>query len=123
MPNIDELTEQYQKVKARIETDEARHKEELRRFVEAKMKLEGMLADALDEIGVENVKTKHGTVYFTRPESMKVVDKEAFYEWVFAENAFDVLTAAVSKDAVRERGVIPPGVESVKIRKLCVRKT
>ncbi|MDD5305439.1 MAG: hypothetical protein PHS14_20255, partial [Elusimicrobia bacterium] len=108
---------------SRLETFEARHKEELRPLQEAKTKLEGMMADALDEIGVENVKTSHGTVYFTRPENMKVVDKEVFFEWVVAEGAFDVLTSAVSKDAIKERGVIPPGVESVKIRQLRVRKT
>lgn len=122
MTDINALVEARQKIKDWLEKAEAAFKASIVTAAERLVKIDGMLMAALDEIGVENVKTAHGTVYFTHPESMRVIDKEAFFEWVAAENAFDVLTSAVSKDAIRERGEMPPGVEVTRIRKLCVRK-
>lgn len=87
------------------------------------IKLDGMIGVKMDDEELQNVKTPYGTAYFSTLDSMKVMDREVFFAWVLDNRAVDVLTTAVSKDAIRERGELPPGVELSQIRKLNVRKS
>lgn len=111
-----------QRVKAQLEREEADYGNKIAPLKEAMQKLEGAIVDKMDAERLDNVKTPYGTAYFTNPESMRVTNRDAFMDWVIDNNAYDVLTSAVSRDAIRARGVIPPGVETSTIRKLCIRK-
>ena len=66
-----------------------------------------------------NAKTESGCAYVAEPESIKVTDREAFLQWTIENEALDLLTSAVSKEAYRgyvDEGLIIPGVETTKIR-------
>ncbi|MCI0562697.1 MAG: hypothetical protein MN733_29810 [Nitrososphaera sp.] len=123
MPDLNELIETRQSIKAKLEAMDAEHEQRCAKFKAGLMQIEGQITEAMDAHGLQNVKTEHGTAYFTHPESMRVVDKEVFFEWVVANNGFDVLTSHVSKDAIRSRGEIPPGIEVHRVRKLAIRKS
>lgn len=120
---ITSLVGARQHIKEQLELEEIEYDKKIAPLKAAMLKLEGTIVDKMDAERLDNVKTPSGTAYFTNPESMKVIDREVFFAWVIKEEAFDVLTSAVSKDAVRARGVYPPGMEITKIRKLCIRKS
>lgn len=111
-----------QSIKAQLELEEAAYEKKIAPLKDAVQKLEGTITTKMDTEGLDNVKTVYGTPYFTHPEQMRVVDRQSFFDWVLDNRAVDVLTSAVSKDAIRTRGEVPPGVEVTKIRKLCIRK-
>lgn len=112
-----------QRLKSQLEVEEAEYEKRIAPMKTAMQKVEGAIVDKLDAEKLDNVKTPYGTAYFTNPESMKVVDRSAFFKYVVDNEAYDVLTSAVSKDAIRARGEIPPGVEVKTIRVLRIRKT
>ncbi len=102
-------------------------------FIQARLRLEekaqevkGKLMETLDELGVENIKTEAGTVYFTHPENYSVSDPESFVAWVVDRGAYEILPKTLArKEAVRAacgEGEVPEGVEVTRIRNLNVRK-
>lgn len=125
MVDLTALVETHFKIKAKLAAMEADYKLAIAKYEEARDKVKGQIVDALDEMGVENVKTTAGTPYFTHPESYKVSDMETFVSWVVERSAYEILPATLArKDAVRaacEEGV-PPGVEVTTIRQLNIRK-
>lgn len=123
MTDLNALVATRQTIKAKLEAMDAEHEQRCAKYKAGLMQIEGQIVDVMDANGLQNVKTEHGTAYFTHPESMRVVDKTAFFEWVVANNGFDVLTSHVSKDAIRSRGEIPPGIEVHRARKLAIRKS
>lgn len=105
----------------------------IRAYVEARIRLEekaekvkGQLSETLDEIGVENVKTENGTVFFKHPESYSISDPEGFVAWLVDRGAYEILPKTLArKEAVRAAcgdGEVPEGVEVTRIRTLNVRK-
>lgn len=126
---ISALTGARQNLKSQLASEEEAYEKKIAPLKEAMLKIEGMIVDKMDAEQLDNVKTSYGTAYFTHPETMRVMDRENFFCWVLKNvdnGSFDVLTSAVSKDAVRARinnGLSAPyGVEITKIRKLCIRK-
>lgn len=126
MTAIDKLVEAHFKIKNEIDRRTKALDEELKPFVEKLKKIDGMIMTAMDEMGVVNVKTEHGTPYFTHPETFKIVDKPSFVEWVINNEAYGVLPDTLSrKEAVRDfidEG-LPDCLEATIIRKLQVKKT
>lgn len=94
----------------------AKHTEDLE-------KLRGAITMKMDANQLVNVRTPYGTPYFSTFESMRVSERAVFFDWVFDHRASDVLTSAVSKEAVRERaeqGENIPGLHIERFRKLRV---
>lgn len=123
--DVNGLVGAYKVVEAKIDAMEALHKTELAPLKMTLQSLNGAIAIKMDANGLENVRTEFGTAYFAITEQMRVTNREDFFNWVIANAAKDVLTSAVSKDAVRERqarGEDVPGLEIVPTRKLHVRK-
>ncbi|MCI0563473.1 MAG: hypothetical protein MN733_33780 [Nitrososphaera sp.] len=123
MTDLNALVATRQSLKTKLEAMDAEHEQRCAKYKAGLMEIEGKIVEAMDAHGLQNVKTEHGTAYFTHPESMRVVDKHTFFEWVVANNGFDVLTSHVSKDAIRSRGEVPPGIEVSRVRKLAIRKS
>lgn len=71
----------------------------------------------LDESGQEAARTAHGTAYKTRKTTARVADWNFVLDYIKKNDAWDILTHAVSKDAVQSRveetGEIIPGVDLV----------
>ena len=75
-----------------------------------------------DEDEKASMATPQGTMYRKKTLSLKVADREAWFEFVFSDpDHVRYLTAAVSKDEVAEYmkkfQAAPPGIETVWVRK------
>lgn len=100
-------------------------KEELKRFrtelesgLDAFMEsIENRLLQVLDASGQESAKTKFGTAYKKKSTSTKVADWNVLIGYVKENDAYDILTKSVAKDAVKQRieetGEPVPGVDLV----------
>jgi hypothetical protein len=123
---IGELVEKYHKIKAKIDTLEAEHKAKLAPYAEAEAKVKGAIMQAMDEMGVVNVKTEFGTPYFSHPETYRITDVKEFLGWVEEQGAYGVLPETITrKTELREfmfDGATPPGVEVSTIRRLNIPK-
>ena len=131
MPKItcDVVTEAYIKTRNEIKELESKISE----LKELQGKREDWLAQQLQAVGAENLKTHHGTIYTTIFESCTVADSDAFIEWVKDNNKFEFLERRVSQAEVlhmmgdREDGGRPnnppPGIDYKAIRKIGVRKS
>jgi hypothetical protein len=120
MPDGD-LIRAWQHLHGIVDAMEAEHKKNISGIKSDMTKLLGALAIRLDRDKRDGSKTKWGTAYFSILDTVRVVDRDMMLNWVIENRAVDVLTGAVSKDAVRERGGVP-GVEIVPIRNLHIRK-
>ncbi len=128
LTDISSLVDTHFKIKAKLAEIEADYKQKCAPYEAARDKVQGALVEALDEMGVENVKTAHGTPYFTHPETYKITDPEAFLGWVVENDAYSILPETLArKEAIRaqmpEGEAAPPGVDVTTVRKLCVRKS
>ena len=93
---------------------------------------EEYLMAQMDSLGLDSVKSKHGTVYTSVFESVTVADAESFFEYVKQNDAFHLLEKRASKTEVLHimgdrvdsgrPNPPPPGLNYTAIRKLGVRK-
>jgi beta-xylosidase len=123
MPKIDELVETYFKLGAKLTKMDAEYEAAIKPYKEGQDKVKGMIVEAMDEMGVENVKTAHGTPYFSHPETYKVTDPEQFIQWVIDAGAYSVLPETITRKTELRSAIAdnepPPGVEVTTIRKFC----
>lgn len=80
-------------------------------------RIEARLLERLSETGQENAKTTFGTAYKKPFTSTKVADWNVLLDYIKKNDAYDLLTKSVAKDAVKARieetGEIVPGVDLV----------
>ncbi len=105
---------------------EAEHKKKLAVIDMFMEEIETKLsAQALEE-GVTGYKTAYGTVFFSEVARVGVADWGAVLQWIQQNNAFEVLTKAVKKDAVnayvQSTGLVPPGLDYARVRTFNCRK-
>lgn len=112
--NIEELVEQFVKLRDRLKEADDDHKKKTKAAREYLDKLNGKLLERLNEIGGESVKTAAGTVYRTTRRSATIADGDAFRQFVIANEAFDIVdwraNATAVDDFIRSEGSPPPGV-------------
>jgi hypothetical protein len=108
-----DLCQEYQKYKAELKAEqesfdmaEAYYKSEMQ-------KIAGALAIKLNAEGLQNIRTEHGTAYFSTLKRVKVVNRDDWFRRVWGDGAWDCLTAAVSKEAFLEK--YPNGTDGVEI--------
>ena len=126
--NIDTVVESYIKTRNDIKALEDRISE-LKTFQARK---DEWLMAQLAALGVDSVKSQHGTVYTSVSESVTVADSEAFFEYVKANDAYHLLERRASKAEVlnmmgdKDNGSRPnsppPGINYVAVKKVCIRK-
>lgn len=89
--------------------------------------LEGKLLAMIEASGLESVKTSAGTVYKLPKTSAKVADWQVLLDYIKKNDAFDLLTKNVSKDAVKARieesNEIVPGVDMYTIITVGIRRS
>lgn len=80
----------------------------------------------LEAEGLEGLRTALGTVFKLPKTTARVVDWTAVINWVVENNAFDILTKNVSKDAVVKRinedNVVVPGVDLYTFQTVGIRR-
>ena len=113
--NKDALTQKYVEIRDQVAEIEAKAKAEAAPLKETLAKIETYFKGLALSEGVESWKTSHGTVYLSRTDSVKLADASAFFEFVVANEAWDLLEKRASKTAVRgfldANNTLPPGAE------------
>lgn len=126
MPTVDEIIGRYREVESQIATIDA---EASARTAPLKKQLEVMekwiSAKSLQD-GWESQRTKHGTVRFAPTARCSVADWDSTLTFVRNNDAWDLLTHAVNKQAVTqylgEHNTLPPGVNYTVVRTMYLRK-
>lgn len=122
-----ELINRYLELRDMIAYMEDSHKATIKPYKEALETIENALLAQMHEQDVVQIKSDAGTAFQNKWMSVKTVDKMALMNFVKNFDQFDLLTAAVSKEALKEflersDNVPPPGVDvsfgiKVQIRK------
>lgn len=113
--SIDAMVDQYVKLRDRIKEAEDAHKAKLAPAKEYLEQLNGALLAKLNELGLENAKTKFGTAHKITKQSATIADAQAFRTFVITEGAFDLVDWRANAKAVSDfidenEGDMPPGV-------------
>lgn len=90
MPTIEEVTKKYIELRDRQAEICERHKQELAPVSDAMHAIESYLMSQLNALGVDSLKTQHGTVFKKNANSVKLIDAGAFKGHVFAP-AFEAI--------------------------------
>ncbi|MDY0282399.1 MAG: hypothetical protein RBR35_17770 [Salinivirgaceae bacterium] len=90
-------------------------------------KRELWLKGQLDALGVESLRSAHGTVFTATKTSATVADWQSFLEWVVTNDQFDFLEHRVNKTAVVQRldegDTLPPGTNFTTLKTVQVRRS
>lgn len=100
---------------------------EMKPYLEAQTALSGAMQLQLIEAKEESVRTESGTAYLSTTLHARVKDREALMNFIRESDEFDLLTAAVAKDALKvyleeHQQALPPGVEVTYITKCQFRR-
>ena len=114
---FDQLIELYVRARDALKESDERHK---KRTAEARQWLEDqnvLIVGRLQELGVDNVKTPHGTAYRTSKKSATVADGAAFWQFVIEhleDKTRDLIDVRANAPAVakwiKAHEAPPPGV-------------
>ena len=78
-------------------------------------RIEYTLKDIMGQLGTESVRTGAGTAYLKETTFVSTSDKSAFFDYLQANNRWDLLDIRGSKTNIQEymleEGDIPPGIE------------
>jgi hypothetical protein len=110
---FDKYADDYLRCRDKIDEIKEKHKKELEPYNQLMEKIKGWLTEHLNQIGVQNVKTVHGTVHFTKRRTVTLTDAQAFMEYVIKYEEWDLLDRKANSTAVQEfikdHGSEPPG--------------
>jgi len=128
MANMDTLIEKYVELRDRKKALEEEHKAQLAPYKEAMEKLEQTFQAHMQEHGLKNVKSSHGTVYQSEVTSAKVHDFNATLQYALENEQYDLFTRQVNKSALQsilEEGEVSevPGVELTRTLKINIRRS
>jgi hypothetical protein len=125
---IDKVTETYVKIR---DARSVLKKEYEAKDLELKVQLETLDAfflETLQTLGVESVRTKHGTVYQSIVVKPSCMDWDAFYTWIAENEAFDALERRVKKSFIVEymtdnKDELPPGITVLREYTVTIRRS
>jgi phage host-nuclease inhibitor protein Gam len=91
-------------------------------------KLEAKLLDVFNKTGMDSVKTEHGTAYTAVRTTASIADREAFMEFVKANEEWSLLEVRASKTAIEQfrdsnNDELPPGVNIRSERVVNIRRS
>lgn len=123
---LDKWVQQYlwaRDTKKRIEDKADAELQEIKEIMES---LSGRLQSFLDTHGLQNAKTKFGTVHHNIRYISPLADPEVFMQYVISTGKFDLLDRKANTTAVKayvqEHNQLPPGVSLSAIKTVGVRK-
>jgi hypothetical protein len=125
-PSAAQLIKKYLECRRDIATLTARYEKEILPYRNGMDLIESLLADEINRLEGQSIKTDQGTAYRSTITSYKVADRDMWFNWVFDNNMRDMLTANVAKEAVKEfadnhSGKTPPGLNVAQIYKINIR--
>lgn len=91
-------------------------------------KLEAKLLDVFNKTGMDSVKTEHGTAYTAVRTTASVADREAFMEFVKANEEWSLIEVRAAKLAIEQfrdnnDNELPPGVNIRSERVVNIRRS
>jgi len=91
-------------------------------------KLEAKLLDVFNKTGMDSVKTEHGTAYTAVRTTASVADREAFMEFVKANEEWSLLEVRAAKTAIEQfrdnnDNELPPGINIRSERVVNIRRS
>lgn len=111
---LDQLTQYFLQIRDLIKVKNAEYAETIKPYNERMELVRGALHAKLNELGVNSVRTQHGTPYVTTATSVKIEDWDAFFNFVNETQEPDFLIRNANKTKVMEwldkNGQLPPGV-------------
>lgn len=126
---LEDLIAKYVALRDKKEAVERAHKESLKPLMTAMNKVEGLLLEALRDLGGDeaSIKTAEGTAFISHKTSAKVQDWEAFFtDFVLPNNAFEMINKACNKTAIAEyiedHKSPPPGIEWTRVAEVRVNR-
>lgn len=112
--NLDKIVERYVKLRDRKTQMDAAHKAAVAEIANAMERLENAFKTTLDKMGVEAVRTEHGTVFKSISTSVTVADKVAFKEYLQETGNWELADIRAGKAAIehfrQENDDLPPGI-------------
>jgi hypothetical protein len=97
--------------------------------VQEKMdKLEAKLLEVFNQTGMDSVKTEFGTAYATVRSTASIADREAFMDYVKANEEWSLLEVRAAKSAIEQfrsanDNELPPGVNLREERVVNIRRS
>lgn len=96
-------------------------------LTELQDKIEALLLQRFQEMGVESIRTQAGTAYTTVRTSATVADWDAFLAFVKSSDSFEMIERRVSKTAVEQykaaHSDLPPGLNWSEARSVNFRRS
>jgi DNA polymerase I-like protein with 3'-5' exonuclease and polymerase domains len=125
-PSAAQLIKRYVELRESIDVICKRHAEELAPYKHGLETLEGLLADEINRLEGQNIKTEYGTAYRSTVTRFKVASDVDWFNWVFKNDRCDMLTRNVSGEAIKEYmdtngGQPPPGLNVSQIYRINIR--
>lgn len=125
---LDKVTETYVKIR---DARSVLKKEYEAKDLELKAQLETLdsfFLQTLQDLGVESVRTQHGTVYQSTSIKPSCEDWNIFYTWIAENEAFDALEKRVKKSFITtymedNKGELPPGINVLQEYTVTIRRS
>lgn len=122
-----EIIKQYVALRDYKEELVKQQKAALKPYNDALDTLENALLEQLNADAAQSIKTEFGTAFKKTSMTVKTVDKDALFDFVRSTENFSMLTAAVSKEALKEymeenEDRRPPGVDVTFFTEVQVRR-
>jgi hypothetical protein len=126
-PTIGDLIAKHNELMAFLEGEAEAFDKTMKPYREGIEAIKGAILGMLQEQGVQNFKTDHGTAYQVTIMSAKVDNRVDFLNHV-KQGAWDMLDARALKEPVKDwldahNGVPPPGVKIDFVTKCNIRRT
>ncbi len=121
--SIDTLCKIYMKMRAKISELNA----EVAKIEEQKEQVSTAMRDKLKELGVQSVRTDHGTVTMLRKTRYYTQDWDSFKNFVLENQAVDLLERRIAQTNMTQfleenPGLVPPGLNADQKLDVSVRK-
>jgi HNH endonuclease len=127
-PKLDKVTATYIKIRDRRTALKKQYEAEDLELKNQLEVLDGFLLETLQNLGVDRVGTKHGTVFQSTEIKASCQDWAAYYAWIAENQAFDGLERRVKKsfivDYMKDNAdALPPGISVLKEYTITVRRS
>lgn len=124
---FDGLMERINKIRERKAELKREYEAKVAPLDEAEEKIKNFFLKSFSQMGVDSVKTGHGTAYITTKVSVTVGDRDEFITHVKANDAWELLDVKANKTAVKEfreaNDDLPPGLNWSEIRDINIRRS
>jgi len=122
---IDQIVAVYRKLRDNRDAAKKKFVEEQKPTLELMEAIEGELLSRMHESGSDSFKCETGTAFKVISTSVTVQDWSAFFEYVMAHKAYDLLVHGAAKTAVadfaEEHEQLPPGVSMSRTTEVQIR--